>query len=121
MELDITGLIRQLPDHEQADARELSENILFMRRKLRETRIGLEGQAVVIPYDNGGGQTGIRKNPAFDEYRDLLKSYQSAIMCLRQLLGLDKPKEQKTERPKSELVKMRDRYGGKYKVVAGGR
>ena len=120
MGLDLTELIGRLPEHEQGDARELSENILFMRRKLKETRISLEDQDVVVPYDNGGGQTGIRKNPALDEYRDLLKSYQAALLCLRQLLGLEVQGAQPAEKPKSELEKMRGKYGSKYKVVSGG-
>lgn len=120
MAQDLESLIGQLPEHERKDARELSENILFMRRKLRETRLGLEGASVVVPYDNGGGQTGIRKNPAFAEYRDLLKSYQSALMCLRQMLGLDQPKAKPEEQSVSALEQMRDKYGGKYKVLAGG-
>ena len=112
--LEINALISKLPEHEQQDVRELSENILFMRRRLKETRIGLEGQPVVIPYDNGGGQTGIRANPAYGEYEKLLKTYQSAIMCLRQVLGIEQqqPAEQK---PKSNLSSMRS----KFKVVAG--
>lgn len=111
---DINALIKRLPEHERKDARELSDNILFMRSRLKETRIGLEGQPVVIPYDNGGGQTGIRANPAYTEYEKLLRAYQSAILCLRQVLGIEQqqPAEQK---PKSNLSSMRS----KFKVVAG--
>ena len=111
---DINALIKRLPEHERKDARELSDNILFMRQRLKETRIGLDGQPVVIPYDNGGGQTGIRANPAYSEYEKLLRSYQSAILCLRQVLGIEQqqPAEQK---PKSNLSSMRS----KFKVVAG--
>lgn len=117
---DLAELIKRLPANEQDDARELSENVLFMRRKLKETRQGLEAQAVVVPYDNGGGQAGIRRNPAFDGYRDLLKSYQSALACLRQLLGIDAQRVQPEEKPQSELEKMRNKYKSKYKVVSGG-
>lgn len=115
MSLDLNTLIKQIPEHEQRDVRELSENVVFMRRKLKESRLGLENQAIVIPYDNGGGQTGIRKNPAFDEYRDLLKAYQSAILCLRQLLGIDQPAQPVEQKPKSNLADMRS----KFKVVSG--
>ena len=111
---DINALIKRLPEHERKDARELSDNILFMRQRLKETRIGLEGQPVVIPYDNGGGQTGIRANPAYTEYEKLLRSYQSAILCLRQVLGIEQS-AQPIEKPKSSLSSMRS----KFKVVAG--
>lgn len=112
---EINALINQLSEHEQQDARELSENILFMRRRLKETRIGLEGQPVVIPYDNGGGQTGIRANPAYGEYEKLLKTYQSAIMCLRHVLGIEQQQQPAEQKPKSNLSSMRS----KFKVVAG--
>ena len=111
---DINVLIKRLPEHERKDARERSDNILFMRQRLKETRIDRDGQPVVIPYDNGGGQTGIRANPAYTEYEKLLRAYQSAILCLRQVLGIEQhqPTEQK---PKSNLANMRS----KFKVVAG--
>ena len=115
MEPDLNELVKRLPEHEHKDVRELSENILFMRRKLRETRRGLETQPVVIPYDNGGGQTGIRKNPAFDEYRDLMKAYQSALLCLRQMLGVGQQAQPVEQKPKSDLASMRS----KFRMVSG--
>lgn len=79
-------LADSLPEHEREHVRELAENALFMRGKLEETRIGLSRQQVVIAYDNGGGQTGIRRNPAFDAYEALLKSYQLTLRELRDML-----------------------------------
>ena len=116
---DFEVLVKQLPPHEQADARELSNNIIFMRRKLKEARLDLQDQGLTAEYDNGGGQTGIRKNPGFEAYNSLVKTYQSTVLCLRQLLGLDQPKTSE-EQPQSELAKMRSKFGGKYKLVTGG-
>jgi hypothetical protein len=79
-------LAEKLPEHEREHVRELAENVLFMRGKLEETRKGLANSQVVIAYDNGGGQTGIRRNPAFDGYQALLKSYTAALNELRGLL-----------------------------------
>ncbi|MBR2839695.1 MAG: hypothetical protein IKE55_12990 [Kiritimatiellae bacterium] len=81
------GLAAGLPSHERADVRELAGNVLFMRRKLRETRILLKEQPLVIPYDNGGGQEGVRANPAYKEYENLLKSYTAALAELRSILA----------------------------------
>jgi len=80
-------LAANLPEQDRADVCELAENVLFMRRKLAETRKGLEGKPVVIPYDNGGGQTGIRANPAYAEYEKLLRSYTQALDALKSALG----------------------------------
>ena len=77
----------KLPTHEREHVRELAENVLFMRRKLEETRLELENQPIVIPYNNGGGQSGIRANPAYAEYEKLLKSYTSALKTLREIIG----------------------------------
>ena len=79
-------LAERLPEADREHVRELAENVLFMRAKLEETRHGIARQQVVIPYDNGGGQTGIRANPAFKEYENLLKAYTHALVELRGLL-----------------------------------
>lgn len=61
-------------------------NVIFMAEKLRETRTGLANASVVIQYDNGGGQKGIRRNPAFDGYNALVKTYVAALSELRSIL-----------------------------------
>lgn len=75
-----------LPGDVHDDALELAENVAFMRAKLAETRKGIAKQQVVIPYDNGGGQTGIRENPAFKGYHALLASYRKSVDTLCQIL-----------------------------------
>ena len=55
-----------------------------MMRKLESTRQELEYEELVIAYDNGGGQTGIRRNPKFDAYEALLKSFVSALKEYRE-------------------------------------
>ena len=67
----------------------LAEDALFMRRKLREARADLEGQKLVIEYDNGGGQTGVRRNPAFDAYNALLRSYNATVRSIRDITGAE--------------------------------
>ena len=80
-------LVDRVPEHEREHVRELAENVLFMRNKLKETRAGIARQQVVMPYDNGGGQTGIRENPAFKGYESLLKSYMTALRELREIIN----------------------------------
>lgn len=110
-------LAGQLPEHERAHVAELAKNALFMRNKLKETRKELEGQPVTIPYDNGGGQTGIRANPAFGEYEKLFRSYQSALTQLREFFpALKSTAEDDVVKP-SALKSMR----GKFRAYDGGR
>ena len=80
-------LLAKIPKHEQDDVRELAESVLFMRRKLEESRLAMESEPIVIPYDNGGGQAGIRANPAYSEYEKLMKCYTSTLSTLREILG----------------------------------
>lgn len=57
------------------EALELAESVVFMAKKLEETRIKLENEPLVIPYDNGGGQSGIRENPQYTAYEKLMSTY----------------------------------------------
>ena len=79
-------IVAQVPEHERDHVRALAEDALFMRAKLAETRRGIAKQQVVIPYDNGGGQMGIRLNPAFTGYESLLKSYSATMRDLTALV-----------------------------------
>ena len=71
----------------------LAEQVIFMAKKLKESKTGLRDQAIVIPYDNGGGQTGIRENPAFTAYEKLLATYTKSLTALRDVIGDSAPKE----------------------------
>lgn len=71
----------------------LAEQVIFMAKKLKESKAGIRDQAIVIPYDNGGGQTGIRENPAFTAYEKLLATYTKSLTALRDVIGDNAPKE----------------------------
>lgn len=75
-----------LPYDIKPHAVELAENVLFMEGKLLETRRGLANQQVVIAYDNGGGQKGIRKNPIFEGYNQLMANYRKTLEQLMAIL-----------------------------------
>ncbi len=51
------------------------DNAAFMRVKLEDCQAAIKSSNVVIPYDNGGGQKGLRENPLFKGYEALFKSY----------------------------------------------
>lgn len=82
----VADLVANVPEQVRPLVAELAENVLFMRRKLAQTRKGIRQQDVVIPYDNGGGQEGIRENPAFKGYHALLASYRKSLEELVMLL-----------------------------------
>ena len=66
---------------------ELIHNATFMRAKLEETRKEMETMDIIIPYDNGGGQSGTRENPAFPAYEKLMKCYQSTLKQIQDMTG----------------------------------
>lgn len=65
---------------------ELAENVLFMSRKLRETRQQAAGMALTVEYDNGGGQSGTRENPVFKAYVSLNRQYVNDLRELASML-----------------------------------
>ena len=87
------------------------ENTAWMKVKLDDTRETIKGSKTVIPYDNGGGQKGIRENPLFKGYESLWKSYMAGMDRILNAL----PKEtvevitQEVEKPKTMLELVRDR------------
>ena len=55
------------------------ENVSWMRAKLDDSRQLIKNSNIVVPYDNGGGQKGIRENPAFKGYESLWKAYMQGM------------------------------------------
>ena len=82
------AICASLPEPTRARAVELAENVLWMEQKLANAREVIGKSSVAIPYDNGGGQRGIRKNPAFDGYNSLMSSYTKALKQLCEMLGV---------------------------------
>ena len=68
------------------EAVELAESVLFMAAKLEESRKAMENEPIVIPYDNGGGQSGIRENPHYTAYEKLMASYVRSLDQLTKIL-----------------------------------
>ena len=84
--------------------RPLVDNMAWMRIKLDDARETIRTSNVVIPYDNGGGQTGLRENPLFKGYENLFKSYMSAY----EKYFITLPKEAQEE-AQADVITMLDR------------
>lgn len=76
-----------VPEASRERAVELAENVLWMEAKLADARRVIGKSSVAIPYDNGGGQRGVRRNPAYDGYNSLMSSYAKAVRQLTDMLG----------------------------------
>ncbi len=75
--------------HDEALA--LAASVVFMAQKLEEARHTLEDQPLIIEYDNGGGQCGIRENPFFTAYERLLTSYNKSLRQLTEIVEKGAP------------------------------
>lgn len=88
------------------------ENTAWMKVKLDEAREVVRESSVVISYDNGGGQKGIRENPIFKGYEALWKSYMSGMNVLINALPPEIAKEEqvKVAETRTMLEVVRDRH-----------
>ena len=73
------------------EALELAESVLFMAAKLEESRKAMIKEPLVVPYDNGGGQSGIRENPHFTAYEKLMATYSKSLRHLAEIVEKGAP------------------------------
>lgn len=60
------------------------EDTSWMKAKLDDSKEAIRESQIVIKYDNGGGQSGIRENPLFKGYEALWKAY---MLGMREIFG----------------------------------
>lgn len=110
----LTALLREykISDKRIRALSSIIENTAWMKIKLDDAREAVKTSNVVIPYDNGGGQTGLRENPLFKGYESLWKSYMAGMSRILDCL----PNEQvnieveKIETPKTVLELVRNKH-----------
>ena len=88
------------------------ENVAWMKEKLDDAREKIAESSVAIPYDNGGGQTGIRENPLYKGYESLWKSYMAGMERIFSALPeeAEQIREVEIEKPKTMLELVRDKH-----------
>ena len=117
VQAEIARLNSILDDCEVSDVRKealqpLIENVAWIKIKLDDTREVIKNSGVVIPYDNGGGQKGLRENPMYKGYESLFKSYLAGMDKIFACLPLEVIKEEaeKIEKPKTMLELVTSRH-----------
>lgn len=88
------------------------ENTAWMKVKLDQSRDLIRESEIIIDYDNGGGQKGIRENPVFKAYESLWKSYMSGLNVILNVLPAEVAKMEtvKANQTKSMLEIVRERH-----------
>lgn len=87
-------------------------NTAWMKAKLDDAREAIKQSNIVISYDNGGGQKGIRENPLFKGYESLWKSYMQGMSKILDCLPQEacEIKAMELEKPKTMLELVRNRH-----------
>ena len=88
------------------------ENVSWMRAKLDDSRQLIKHINIVVPYDNGGGQKGIRENPAFKGYEALWKAYMQGMKRILDTLPPEEIQEAVAPdiRPQTVLDTIRNKH-----------
>ena len=81
------------------------DNLSWQRVKLEETRDAIKNSQVVIPYDNGGGQKGLRENPLYKGYLNLWRGYIAGLEKLLSYLPAEL-QDQVTNEAETTLAKV---------------
>ena len=90
----------------------LIDNTAWMKAKLDDAQRAIKDSSVCIPYDNGGGQKGIRENPLFKGYEALFKSYMAGMKVIMDALPAqaEATRREEVEKPKTMLELVRDKH-----------
>ena len=69
------------------DVTTLRNQLRLMRDRLIAEGERIETEELIVEYDNGGGQLGIRENPFYPAYEKLLTSYTQTLTVLNDMEG----------------------------------
>lgn len=94
MESRYRKIANSVPSEVREIAQRRAEELEWLDRQLEKAKKCIGDEEVVIPYDNGGGQKGIRANPAFAEHKKLLDSWNTEAAALLAMLPESKQEEQ---------------------------
>lgn len=99
-------------DRRQKTLEGVIQNAAFMRVSLDDTIKEIAYADIVVEYDNGGGQTGIRENPLYNAYEKLFSKYLAAMNTILESLPAEVAAEAlppEEERPKTMLELVREK------------
>jgi hypothetical protein len=85
-------------------------NTAWMKVKLDDAREAIKNSNIVISYDNGGGQKGIRENPLYKGYESLWRSYMAGMDRILSTLPDEEIKKEELEKPKTMLELVREKH-----------
>ena len=99
-------------DRRQKTLEGVIQNAAVMRVSLDDVVKEIVDADIVVEYDNGGGQTGVRENPLFNAYEKLFAKYLAAMTVILDSLPAEAAAEAlppEEERPKTMLELIREK------------
>lgn len=87
--------------------RPVIENTAWMCVKLEDAVEEIAEEPIVIPYDNGGDQKGIRQNPYFQGYEALWKAYMAGMGQIMSAADTKKDSKVTKLKPNSVIAMVR--------------
>lgn len=109
----IADLIKEvgISDKRQKLLEPIILNTAWMKAKLDDAREAIKNSNIVISYDNGGGQKGIRENPLFKGYESLWRSYMAGMGKILDSLPQETIEESvEVEKPATMLELVRNKH-----------
>lgn len=101
-----------VPEHQKEVLQPVIDNLSWQRVKLEETMELMKDADVVIEYNNGGGQEGIRENPIFKAYISLFRIYLAGLDKFTSYLPKDLQEEEKqSSNVLAQVIDLRSRKG----------
>ena len=67
-------------------AETLENEVRWQAERLVQARQVIAESSILIAYDNGGGQKGVRRNPGYEAYSQLFNTFVSGMRALDALL-----------------------------------
>jgi len=94
-------------------AQQLMDECEWMADRLTEARELIGSQPIIVDYDNGGGQSGTRRNPAYDAYNALFASFVKGMNALDAVIA---DGTECSSEARATLDRLRVTVGDKFKV-----
>lgn len=101
-----------VPEHHIKLREAMIGNVAWMKIKLDDAREAIRSSELIVEYDNGGGQKGIRENPFLKSYENLWRSYVNGMKIIFEALPESAAdiKAKESEKPKTMLELVRNKH-----------
>lgn len=78
-------------------AETLENEVRWQAERLVQARQVIADSSILIAYDNGGGQKGVRRNPGYEAYSQLFNTFVSGMRALDALLAETPPESKEAK------------------------